>query len=381
MPASWNPLRRLFNPVHPIPSGIYHYQSPPSDPRNYRLHLRLEEPEGGILVVNASTILHLNRTAAEYAYYLVQNAASDEVAKQMAARYHVTRQQARQDYLDLADRIQVLIETPDLDPVNFLDFERRQPHSGHISAPYRLDCALTYRLPTDEPVDAAPIERVSHELSTEEWFRIMDKAWDFGIPHLVFTGGEPTLRDDLPDLIAHAQNTGQVAGVITEGLRLADETYLGRLLQAGLDHLLLVLRPEEEQSWQAVGNSLVEDLAVTVHLTITAENAGQAAACLERLKAMGTRYVSLSAEQASLQPALQAARDRAAVLDLEQVWNLPVPYYAHNPVALEAGSAALEGAGKAFLYIEPDGDVRPTQGHPQILGNILHAEWPAIWRG
>jgi hypothetical protein len=67
------PLRRMFTPAQPIQAGIYHYQSPPDDPRNYRLHLRVEDDGTGILIVNASTVLHLNQTATEYAYYFVQN--------------------------------------------------------------------------------------------------------------------------------------------------------------------------------------------------------------------------------------------------------------------------------------------------------------------
>ena len=42
----------------------------------------------------------------------------------------------------------------------------------------------------------------------------MDKAWAAGIPHITFTGGEPTLRDDLPALIAHAEKIGQVTGLL-----------------------------------------------------------------------------------------------------------------------------------------------------------------------
>ena len=68
---------------------MYHYQSPPDDPRNYRLHLRLEARRQRVLIVNAATVLHLNQTAAEYAYYLVQNTPSTRLA---AARWQaVTR--------------------------------------------------------------------------------------------------------------------------------------------------------------------------------------------------------------------------------------------------------------------------------------------------
>jgi organic radical activating enzyme len=380
MTSLLKPFQRLFTPSHPIPAGMYHYQAPPSDARNYRLHLRIDETGDGVLIVNAATILHLNRTAAEYAYYLVQNTPAEEVSHRMAARYEIKEELARQDYLDFSERIRTLVETPDLDPVTFLDFERLPVFSGRLSAPYRLDCALTYRLPADEPADSAPIERVARELSTEEWQNIIGKAWLAGIPHIVFTGGEPTLREDLPELIEHTEGLGQVCGLLTEGLRLADELYLSRLLRAGLDHLMLLLKPESEQSWQAVGNVMVEDLAVAVHLTLTAHNRGQSAQSLDRLVSLGVQKISLSAETPELSDDLLQARDQAAASGLELVWNLPVPYHARHPVSLEAGDVKIEGAGKAWLYLEPDGDVRPTQGHPDILGNFLRDPWEKIWK-
>jgi organic radical activating enzyme len=374
-------IKRFFSPQPHIPSGTYHYQAPPDDPRNYRLHLRKEASGEGVLIVNAATILHLNQTAADYAYYLVKNAPVEQVAQEMAKRYHVSAEQASQDYRELADRIQILVETPDLDPVTFLDFERQEPFSGRLSAPYRLDCALTYRLPSNEPAEAAPVERVKRELSTDEWKTILQKAWQAGIPHVIFTGGEPTLRDDLPDLIGYAEELGQVSGLLSDGLRLADELYLERLLKSGLDHLLLVLQPENEQSWQAVGNAILEDLAVAVHLTITEENQTQATAILERLSQMSVRRVSLSAASQDLAEALGKARDQLARLGMELVWNLPVPYSALHPVALEAGDALIEGAGRAWLYVEPDGDVLAAQGNPDVLGNLLHDPWSKIWKG
>jgi organic radical activating enzyme len=381
MTSLLKPFQRLFQLQHHIPPGIYHYQAPPDDPRNYRLHLRVEETGGGVLIVNAATILHLNQTATEYAYYLVQNTPVEEVARKISARYHVSPEQARQDYKELSDRIRLLLETPDLDPVTFLDFERREPFSGRLSAPYRLDCALTYRLPSSDPADSAPIERVTRELSADEWKKILKKTWDAGIPHVIFTGGEPTLRDDLPDLIRFAEDLGQVSGLLSDGLRLADELYLDRLLKSGLDHLLLVLQPENEQSWQAVENAMVEDLSVAIHLTITEENQTQASAILERLSRIGVSQVSLSAAGPQLSEALGKTRNQLATLGMGLVWNLPVPYSALHPVALEGGDALIEGAGRAWLYVEPDGDVRPTQGHPDVLGNLLNDPWNKIWKG
>jgi MoaA/NifB/PqqE/SkfB family radical SAM enzyme len=64
---------------------------------------------------------------------------------------------------------------------------------------------------------------------------------------------------------------------------------------------------------------------------------------------------------------------------------MPVPYSSNNPVALELEKAdeeiAIEGAGKAWLYVEPDGDVLPAQGlSEQIMGNLLTDEWEQIWK-
>ena len=56
-----------FAPVKPVPAGIYQYQAPQNAPLPYKLHLRIDADGSGILIINASTVLHLNRTAAECA--------------------------------------------------------------------------------------------------------------------------------------------------------------------------------------------------------------------------------------------------------------------------------------------------------------------------
>lgn len=375
-----NTFRNIINPRQTIPPGVYHYQSPQDDPRNYRLHLRVESDGSGILIVNASTILHLNRTATEYAYHLVQNHSVEEAAQAVVKRYQVGREEARRDYTDFIERINTMINTPDLDPVTFLGFERQPPFTGQITAPYRLDCAITYKLPAEEAPDSAPTDRVERELSTEEWKTVLDKAWQAGIPHIVFTGGEPTLRNDLPELIAHAESNNQVTGLLSEGLRLYDREYLQALLQTGLDHLMLILQPDNEQDWQALQRALDEDLFVAVHLTLDETNQKEIRNLLDRLAEMGVRAVSLSASSPELQTDLQEAYEYATMLNMELVWNLPVPYSANNPVGLEVQHGeSPEGAGEAFLYVEPDGDVLPAQGVNRVLGNLLEDPWEKIW--
>lgn len=372
-------IQNLFTQKEPLPAGIFHYQTPQDAEYPYRLHLRLEPDGNGVLIVNASTVLQLNQTAAESAYYLVQDLPQEQAAKEISRRYQVSTKQALEDFQDLKERILTLIDVPDLDPVSFLEFERDDPYAGEISAPYRLDCALTYRLPQGMDAAAAPTKRVDRELSTDEWKAIIDKAWQAGIPHLTFTGGEPTLRDDLPELIEYAEKNGQVTGLLSDGLKLADADYLNTLLQTGLDHLLMVLHPEDEGAWAAIEKVLPEDLHTTVHLTLTPENIDAADALLERLAGIGVNALSLSSPTTDLDEVLQEMGEQAADLGLSLVWDVPVPYSASNPIALETvEDEPPQGAGRAWLYVEPDGDVLPTQGVNQILGNILHDEWDSI---
>ena len=381
MTSKMNSLRRLFTPIKPIPSGIYHYISPPDDPRNYRMHLRLEPEGNGVLIINASTILHLNPTAAEYAYYLVKKEPVEQAAHKMVERYHVDLEQAINDYQEFVDRIQTLINTPDLDPVTFLDLDRIRPFTGHITAPYRLDCALTYRIP-ERTTETALIKRVDRELDTIEWKSVFDKAWSAGIPHIIFTGGEPTLRDDLPELIAHAESNDQVTGLISDGLRLSERDYLDSLLQTGLDHLMIIFQPDNEAAWDALENSLVEDLFVAVHLTLDDKNKDELAGLIDQLAERGVKAISLSAHDQSLYGVLEKLRSQVADLTLELVWNLPVPYSTFNPVDLETELIEqIEGEGRAWLYVEPDGDVLPAQGVNRVLGNILSDNWDQIWKG
>lgn len=371
---------RFFEPVKPLPAGTYPYQSPPETEVPYRLHLRLSPDGEGLLIINASTLLHLNQTAAEYAYHFVQGTSREEVGKWMAKRYNVAAEQALQDFDELRERIETLIQTPDLDPETFLGFERLDPYSSDIRVPYRLDCALTYHLSEGVSPQLAPTARVTRELLGEEWKTILKKAWDAGIPHVVFTGGEPTLRPDLPDLVAYAESLGQVTGLLTDGLRLAEKDFLQQLLQNGLDHIMLVLDPGNPAAWEALRDALAEDIFVTVHLTLTPSNASQLPGLLPRLAEMGLKSLSLSTISHDLKPELKALVSMAADHGLSLTWDLPVPYSSQHPVALdhEDEEPYFDGAGRAWMYVEPDGDVLPAQGREQVLGNLLKDAWEDI---
>lgn len=374
-------IRQRFSAFTPIEAGIYQYQAPQEDPRNYRLHLRVEKNGEGVLIVNAATVLHLNQTATEYAYYLIQGLREEETAHTVASRYRVSYEQALQDYSDFMEQIDTLVTVPDLDPIAYLGFDRTRPYSGDITAPYRLDCALTYQLPPGIDPQLAPQTRADRDLSTQEWTTILDKTWQAGIPHVIFTGGEPTLREDLDELIQHAEQLGLVTGLLTDGNRLCDPGYFEAMLQTGLDHLLVLLDPGKEEIWECIGRAAQSDIYTTVHLTITPENQGEVDNILRKLAGLEVQSISLSASTEELEQALSAAQEFAAGLDISLVWDTPVPYSMNNPFALEfKGRQRPPGAGHAWLYIEPDGDVLPDQEINEVLGNVLRDPWGDIWQ-
>ena len=376
---------QIFPPVQPLASGIYQYQSPADATTPLRLHLRIEPDGQSILIVNASTVVHLNPTATEYVYHLIKETPEEQVITEMGKRYNARKEIVRRDYHDLKDRLNALVATRDLDPVSDLGFNRQEPYLAPISAPYRLDCALTYRL-DDGVGHLAPLERVSRELDQAEWETILDKAWASGIPHAVFTGGEPTLRPDLCALIAHAESLGMVAGLITNGLRLSETKYLHQLLQSGLDHVMILLDSSDEQCWEAIRDTLQEDIALIVHLTLNPYELAHFDETLDHLVAYGAQNISLSVESMEFKDALVEKRQVIADHHLRLVWDLPVPYSHFHPVAVELAEPdpdadfVATGPGRAWIYVEPDGDVLPGQGrYQEVLGNLLTDTWETIW--
>jgi hypothetical protein len=122
-----------------------------------------------------------------------------------------------------------------------------------------------------------------------------------------------------------------------------------------------------------------DDIFVTVHLTVGPDTIMDTPAALERLAALGVKSLSLTTNEPSL--SLNDLQNKAASLGLTLKFDLPVPYSADHPVAMEtAEDRVADGAGRAWLYVEPDGDVLPAQGMADsVLGNFLRDPWEEIY--
>lgn len=370
----------LFTPK-PLASGTHQgpYQLP--DGKSCRLHLRIDSSGNGILIVNASTILHLNSSAAEFAYHVIKGSPENVVVEEFNKRYRANSSQVVEDFNIFKGRLESLVLMPDLDPESFLDIDRIELHQNHISAPIRLDCALTYQTTEGSSTSFTPIDRVKRLLDTSEWKLILQKAWDNGIPHVIFTGGEPTLRPDLVELISYSEQLGQVTGLITDGLRISEKGYLHSLLQSGLDHIMVVLDPSSPESWEAVKDIVNEDISLTVHLTLNKSLGLTAKKTIETLKSNGITKISLSADSSDSGAFLPEVTRTLHESGIALVWDLPVPYSEMNPLSLELQNSenVLKGAARSWLYVEPDGDVLPGQGINKVLGNILTDPWETVW--
>ena len=100
------------------------------------------------------------------------------------------------------------------------------------------------------------------DMSAEECrAAIIDIVKQCGQPLLQFSGGEPTLRDDLPELVRFAKEAGcSCTQVNTNGIRLADDPeYARRLADAGLDIVFLQFDGTNDEIYKALrGTALLE---------------------------------------------------------------------------------------------------------------------------
>ena len=409
--ATGQQIRRWLGSLRPplveIPQpGLYHFALQPAPEEKSRAHLRIDPDGSGILLINASRVLHLNPTAALMAYLYLKEIPAAQAVRTLRRAYQVSERQALLDYTQNSRTLGELLRSDGACPVHELELEVTAPFSARPSAPYRMDLALTYRCNNDCAHCYNARERSFPELSTEQWFAILDQLWQIGIPHVVFTGGEPTLRQDLPELIAHAERNGQITGINTNGRRLSDPQYVQKLVDAGLDHVQITLEShiadihdqmvQSKGAWQqtvrGLENVLKTRLFVMTNTTMLQENSAQIGGLLDFLGHLKVPTVGLNAliysghgstvgsglPEKALQPLLALARQRTEDYEQRLIWYTPTQYCHFDPMQLELG---VKGCTAALynMCVEPNGDVLPCQSYYTSLGNLTSQPWLSIW--
>ena len=133
-----------------------------------------------------------------------------------------------------------------------------------VAAPLALLAEITHRCPLQCPYCSNPIEleRAKEELDTETWVRVLQEAAEMGVLQVHFSGGEPTVRKDLGELIAAAQGFGLYTNLITSGV-LLDGPKLAALAEAGLEHVQLSFQDSAEPGNGFCNNSIFFPIALT----------------------------------------------------------------------------------------------------------------------
>jgi len=399
-------LRRALRPPK-IPQGRYTYRGK-DEFAGMSLQLRIQPDGRGVMVINANTVLHLNETASAYTYYFMQGMPENYVLKKIRRMYRVNAAKAKADYEKLVYTISTLARTEKICPISFLEVEKEEPFTYQYSAPLRMDMALTFKCQNNCIHCYAGGPHETAELNTSQWKEVIDRLSQIGIFILTFTGGEPTLREDLPELLQYAQNKGMVTGLITNGRKLKDKEYVKTLEEAGLDFVQVTLESHKPKihdlmtaakgSWKetvaGIKNAAQSQIYVTTNTTLSKYNAPEFLRTIDYIKdlnvaAFGCNSLiysgkanAISQEFAltieALHELLPKIRDKAQQLNLKFLWYTPTQYCRFDPVQLGLGVKSCTAA-MINMCVGPNGDVYPCQSYFESLGNILVDEWEKIW--
>lgn len=402
-------LGRLFGskPSEPatLSPGLYHYISQVGAERS-RIHLRIDPDSSGTLIVNADRVVHLNPTASLMSHMLLEGRTDAEIGNTLSRRFQISSQRAQMDAAELRQTLDQLVRPDGPCPIHQLGLETSMPFSSRPNAPYRMDLALTYRCNNDCSHCYNARERTFPELTTEQWKAVLGRLWELGIPHIVFTGGEPTLRKDLPELIACAESLGQITGLNTNGRRLSDPAFVKNLVSAGLDHVQITVESNDpsihakmvgspsafDQTIRGVRNALASSLFVMTNTTMLQTNLHTLPGTLDFLAELGVPTIGLNAliysgrgatvgtglRERDLQPILDMAAERTAERGQRLIWYTPTQYCEFDPTQHNLG---VKGCTAALysMCVEPNGDVLPCQSFYQPLGSLLDHPWESIW--
>jgi MoaA/NifB/PqqE/SkfB family radical SAM enzyme len=269
--------------------------------------------------------------------------------------------------------------------------------------------------------------REGEELTTDQWLDVIRKLKRLGACTVGFTGGEPMLRNDLPELIAAAKP--EMATILfTTGYNLA-AAEAQALKQAGLDCVTVGIESSDKTEHNAIRMGKNKDAAGkdSRRANVIGDSFASAsiavAACqqeglytaistigtrrrlsdgeLERMYELARRWgVKEFRLLAPVATGAQAGCD-GFMLNDEEYNALAEFHVRHNrantswrildrmskPRPAVASFAYLEsaevfgcGAGYHHLFIDATGEICPCDLTPLSFGNVLHEPLADVWR-
>lgn len=276
-------------------------------------------------------------------------------------------------------------------------------------APVGLLAELTHRCPLQCSYCSNPLEleRVNKELTTEEWCSAMTQAGEMGILQVHLSGGEPTARKDLEQIVEAAAKAGLYTNLITAAVTLTRPRLEG-LQKLGLDHVQISFQDVDEENAERISaypQGLKKKLEVarwvtelglplTINAPIHRHNIHNVPRYIELALKLGAQRLEIAHAQyygwaylnrAALIPTYEdtlasielVERERERLKGLLTIDMVVPDYYAKRP------KPCMGGWGKGFMNITPSGKVLPCHAAESIkvltFDNVKDRPLRDIW--
>ena len=278
-----------------------------------------------------------------------------------------------------------------------------------VGPPLWLLAELTYKCPLHCVFCYNPTDylRYDRELTTAEWVDVLRQARALGAAQLGFSGGEPLVRDDLEELVAEAHRLGFYTNLITSGVGLNDSR-ARRLKEAGLDHIQLSFQDSTRELNDFLSHTKTFELKKKVAALIKAydwpmvmncvlhrHNLPHVGKIIDMALDLGAEYLELANTQyygwalqnrQHLLPTREQLREAEAVVNRyrERIGNRCRLLFVVPDYFEERPKACMNGWGKVFLSIAPDGTAMPCHNAGSLPGlelpNVRDHTVAHIWR-
>ncbi len=260
--------------------------------------------------------------------------------------------------------------------------------------PLAVLAELTHRCPLQCPYCSNPVEldRSGSELTTAEWKKVLSELAEIGVLQIHFSGGEPTARKDLAELIQHASDVGLYSNLITSAVLLTRDR-LKTLVDAGLCHIQISFQGSEPVVADRVAGfrnahakkievarwSRELDLPLTVNAVMHRQNLHQLSDIIEmaveagadRLEVANVQYYGWALKnRAALMPTLEQIEETSRIVEEAEVrlkGILAIDYVVPDYYALRP-KKCMGGWGRQFFNISPAGKILPCHAAETITG-------------
>ena len=259
---------------------------------------------------------------------------------------------------------------------------------------------------------ARVFERKIEDMPLQEIFKIIDGLKALGTVLVVLSGGEPLLRDDLPDIISHVKKNGLLCEVLTNGAQVSER----RKELKNIDYLCISLDGNETDNDRARGRgsygaailaiktALDMGIQTRIHATLTKHNLSSLPHLAQLSKTYGVRLNCAIASKHTQDPLLLFSKEEVrnfyiqlkeysrkrypiinAVSTLDYLIHWPLSYdYVYNEGECRPSAKLIACKRKDFTcYIDANGNLYPCAtvwgtGCGNVLKDGLESAWNKV---